>query len=129
MPSVKMVFILLQSRSMPSQVAQILHNSVFQCQATQVLPGADHLCRGVSWFHTRRYASGGHLCHLETHKWRKCYLATWVWLRACRSPSVGSSADTSVTRIPTEGLCCVNSCRSLSTTACLGYPTRSNQTL
>ena len=39
-----MVFILLQRRSMPSQVAQILHNSVFQCQATQVLPGADHLC-------------------------------------------------------------------------------------
>ena len=31
-------------------------------------------------------------------------VATWVWLRLCRSPSVGSSADTSVRRIPTEGL-------------------------
>ena len=124
MPSVKMVFIMLQRRSMPRQVAQILHNSVFQCEATQVLPGADHLCRGVSWFHTRRYARQvaqvlpGHLCHLQTHKWHKCYLATWAWLRPCRSPSVGSSADTSVRRIPTEGLLlCVNSCRSLSTSA------------
>ena len=35
----------------------------------------------------------GHLCHLQTHKWHKCYLATWAWLRPCRSPSVGSSAD------------------------------------
>jgi len=49
---------MLQRRSMPRQLAQILNNSVFQCQATQVLPGADHLCRGVSWFHIRRYASG-----------------------------------------------------------------------
>ena len=44
----------------------------------------------------------GHLCHLQTHK-HKCYLATWAWLRPCRSPSVGSSADRHVSYKDSHG--------------------------
>ena len=81
-----------------------------------MLPTADHLCSDVSWFHTRRYARQvaqvlpGHLCHLQTHKWHKYYLAssylslaTWAWLRPCRSPSVGSSADRHVSYKDSHG--------------------------
>ena len=101
-------------------------------QGIKVLPTADHLCSDVSWFHTRRYASGTSatwpLVPPANPQVAQVLPGQWPpglgWDPAAHPQLAPAPTDTSVTRIPTEGLCCVNSCRSLSTTACLGYPTK-----